>query len=92
MGVEEQCTFLSSDALSENRGTGVHHNAVHLLTGVVWNFDSFENNFGNNRKFTKYLKENCEFDIGQHFSLKYFALQLLTGVVWNFDFEKELRN
>ena len=29
------------------------------LTGVVWTYDTFENNFRINHKFAKYMKENC---------------------------------
>ena len=41
-------------------------------TSVVWISHTFENNFGFNHKFTKYLKENCALDCYQHFSSKYF--------------------
>ena len=44
-------------------------------TSVVWTYDTvdtFQNNFGINHKFSKYLKESCGLDFNQHFSFKYF--------------------
>ena len=42
------------------------------LSSVVWTFDTFENNFVINHRFTKSLKESCGLDFDQHFSFKYF--------------------
>ena len=47
------------------------------LTSVIWIFDTYENNFGTNPEFTKYLKESWELDFDLYFSFKYFFGKLL---------------
>ena len=43
-----------------------------FYTSVVWIFDTFENNFGIEFEFKKYLKENCWLCPNEDFSLKCF--------------------
>ena len=43
-------------------------------TSVVWTFDTFQNNFEINYKFTIYLKYRCELDFDPNFSSKYFLI------------------
>ena len=50
-------------------------------TCVVWTFQTFENNFGMQHKFTKYLKESCRQCCDEQFSFKYFL---------NFAFVREI--
>ena len=57
------------------------------LESVVRTFDTFQNNFGINHKFTKYLKESCGFDFNQHFSFKYFLKKCFCLI----DFSKIIR-
>ena len=42
------------------------------MRSVDWSFDTFNNNFRINYKFTKYLKEICVLDFNKHFSSKDF--------------------
>ena len=42
------------------------------LTCVVWTFDTFQNNFEINLKYTTYLKESCETGSEVHIPFKYF--------------------
>ena len=42
------------------------------LKRIVCILETFENNFGVNHKFTKYLKEGCGLNLDQHSSCKYF--------------------
>ena len=41
-------------------------------TSSVWTFDTFQNNFVINQKFTKHFKGSCELDFDQLFPFKYF--------------------
>ena len=41
------------------------------LAGVVWTCQSFENNFGINHNFLKYLKESCEWISDEQFFFQY---------------------
>ena len=43
-----------------------------VLSVMCWTFDTFEDNFGSNHKFAKYLNECCVLDFDQDFSFKYF--------------------
>ena len=48
-----------------------------LFENYVCFFDAFENNFGIEHKFPKYLNESCRFASDQHFSSEYFHKDLL---------------
>ena len=51
----------------------VHLKAAYkLLDKCCLDHDTFGHNVGIDHKFSKYLKESCVLDIGQHFSFKYF--------------------
>ena len=39
--------------------------------------DTFQNNFGIDHEFTKYLKESCGLDFNKHFSFKYFLKMII---------------
>ena len=47
------------------------------LKNVVWSYENFENNFGMDKKMTKYLKKSCSLSSDQHFSLKRIPKELL---------------
>ena len=42
------------------------------LTSVVWNYHTFENNFGIKHTVEKYLKESCRLNTDEQLSFKYF--------------------
>ena len=45
---------------------------------VVWNFDTFDNNFVIHHKIPKYLNEIYGLDFDKHVSIKYFSKNSLT--------------
>ena len=47
----------------------------------VWNFGNFDNNFGINHDFKKYLKESCWSSSEQHLSFKYFLKFAFAGKI-----------
>ena len=42
------------------------------VTSVVWTYDTYENNLGNDYKLKKYLKRSCWLVSDKDFSFKYF--------------------
>ena len=53
-----------------NRST---HSCLEIPWNIdVWNYSSFENNFGIKLNFTKYLKGSCGLGFDQHFLFKFF--------------------
>ena len=54
---------------------------VAAMTIVVCSYHAFENNFGVNHKFTKYLKESFGVNSDHHFSSKIFSKNTLELII-----------
>ena len=63
---------LGKDALT-------HSCLVISLARVVWTLNTFQNSFGIDYEFTKYLKESCGLDFDKHFSFNYFLIIAFAG-------------
>ena len=84
-------------ALLWSGGKSTHSCRQISQTSVVWTLDTFKDNYGIKRNFTKYLKESCGLGYGQHFLIKYFLQKSThscrqisqTSVVWTLDTFKD---
>ena len=69
--------FLHHFVLAKLATSGTRVNAICLeisltFNSVIWTISIFQNSFGINHKFTKYLKESLLLDFDQNLSFKYF--------------------